>query len=347
MKSLIALLPWRHLIAVGKPFWVSNARKTGLAHLIAIMALLSINTGVAVFANRTAGHFMTAVEERSLQDFYFYLFCWLAAIALAAPIQVAYSFCRTRLALVWRKWLSALLIDRYLSRECFRAINSRSDIDNPEQRVTQDTESFCNSAVGLFLSLVDAGVNVLTFTTVLWVISPSLSVTVMVYSTLGLLIVSTIGKNLVTHNFRLMKTEADLRAGLTRAREKASMPQATHVNANLGSVINTLKDILRVNCHIQLFTAVFNPLVALIPVVIIAPQYFAGEVPFGTITQGVLAFGSVFNGATVIISQFSGISSFAAITNRLGSLFEAMDECRKAEPGKHPFIEDRHERVGQ
>lgn len=34
------------------------------------------------------------------------------------------------------------------------------------------------------------------------------------------------------------------------------------------------------------------------------------------------------DGATVIISQFAGVSSFAAITNRLEALIEAIDdEC--------------------
>ena len=198
--------------------------------------------------------------------------------------------------------------------------------------MTQDVESFCNSSVGLFMAIVDATVNVLTFVTVLWVISPSLSVTVMVYSTLGLLIVSAIGKNLVEHSFSLMKREADLRAGLTAARTvlsgRETVPEslASAVKSNLGGVISTLMDILKLNAKIQAFTGVFNPLVGIIPVVIVAPSYFAGEIPFGTITQAVMAFSTVFNGATVLIAQFSGLSSFAAITNRLGALLEVMEE---------------------
>lgn len=327
MKNLIVFLPWRRLIKVGSPYWVSGAKRSGLLYLMAIFAFLILNAGVSVFINKTVGNFMTSVEQRLIPSFYFYLFCWLGAIALASPIQVAYAYFRTRLALEWRNWLSRYLIERYLKRYVFEGINRNPDIDNPEQRLTQDADSFCNSAVGLFMSIVDACVNVLTFIVVLYVISLSLSVTVMVYSTLGLLVVAMIGKNLVNHNYRLMKSEADLRAGLTRAREADSIPDSNTVGSNIDSVIATLKDILSVNCRIQLFTAVFNPLVTLIPVLIIAPHYFAGGVPFGTISQAVHAFNAVFAGATVIISQFAGISSFAAITNRLGALVEAIDEC--------------------
>ncbi len=336
MNSLLALLPWRRLLKVGKPFWTSEKRGVAFAHLVAIMSLLALNAAVAVFVNQTAGHFMTAVETRSLPDFYFYLFCAVAAILVAAPIGVLYSFFRTRLALVWRNWLSESLIDTYLKDDVFHAVNSNPHIDNPEQRLTQDVESFCNSTVGLFIAIVDASVNVLTFVTVLWVISPSLSFMVMVYSTLGLLIVSTIGKSLVGHNYKLIKNEGDLRAPLTQARtqlvDDLPLPESliSLAKVNLGNVIGTLMDILKVTAKIQAFTGVFNPLVGLIPVVIIAPSYFASEIPFGTITQAVLAFCTVFNGATVLIAQFSGISSFAAITNRLGALIEVMEDSMGA-----------------
>ncbi len=188
------------------------------------------------------------------------------------------------------------------------------------------------------MSLVDAAINVLTFITVLWVIAPPLAFTVMVYSTMGLLVVSVIGKSLVGFNFQLMKNEADLRATLTQARtttagqEVDSEALTVKVKGKLADVVATLMDILKVNRNIQLFTNIFNALVSLIPVVIVAPSYFAGDIKFGTITQAVLAFGAVFNGATVIIGQFSGISSFAAITNRLGYLIEVMDQCRPARP---------------
>ncbi|MBP9091025.1 hypothetical protein KBI23_08350 [bacterium] len=336
MNSLRALLPWRLVFKVGKPFWYSEMRKVGLAHLGGIILLMSVNAAVAVFVNHTAGSFMTAVEAKSLADFWFYLCCSVGAIAVAAPVQVFYSYIRTRLALVWRSWLSGSLIESY--GEVFEEINQRHDIDNAEQRVTQDAESFCNSAVGLFMSLVDAAINVLTFITVLWVIAPPLAFTVMVYSTMGLLVVSVIGKSLVGFNFQLMKNEADLRATLTQARtttagqEVDSEALTVKVKGKLADVVATLMDILKVNRNIQLFTNIFNALVSLIPVVIVAPSYFAGDIKFGTITQAVLAFGAVFNGATVIIGQFSGISSFAAITNRLGYLIEVMDQCRPARP---------------
>jgi hypothetical protein len=43
-----------------------------MLHLVAVLILLSANALLAVFVNYTAGHFMTAIEQKSLTDFYHY-----------------------------------------------------------------------------------------------------------------------------------------------------------------------------------------------------------------------------------------------------------------------------------
>ncbi|HNA73476.1 MAG TPA: SbmA/BacA-like family transporter, partial [Candidatus Obscuribacter sp.] len=133
-------------------------------------------------------------------------------------------------------------------------------------------------------------------------------------------------------------------AGLTAARhnaheiacggESSETEELQKAKNNLNSVIETLLGIALVNRRIQFFTTPFNLFVQLIPIVIVVPSYFAGEIPFGTITQAAMAFGAVFNGATVLIGQFNGITHYAAITNRLGSLAEAMERSQEMETEK-------------
>ena len=116
------------------------------------------------------------------------------------------------------------------------------------------------------------------------------------------------------------RREAELIA-FSRGEELAKMEG----NQALGKVIVTLMSIMKVNRNIQLFTNLYNQLMPLIPAALIAPQYFAGVIPFGYITQATMAFTQVFNGATLLIGQFGGISSFAAIVNRLGAFAEAVE----------------------
>lgn len=349
-RNVVNALPWKRLWKIGKPFWVSEKRWIALAHLVAVLVLLTANAGLSVFINKTAGNFMTAIEQRSTPDFYHFLMVYAGALVVATPIQVFYGYLRTRLALVWRTWLSTSLFAAYFDNRAYYKLLNNKEIDNPDQRMTQDVDSFCNSSVGLFISILDAAVNVVTFVGVLYAISPLLTGTVLAVSAGGSIIVVLIGKALVNYNFQQMKTEADLRFGLAEARreaesiafyrgEKIAFGQA---RTRLKNVIDTLMNIMNVNRNIQLFTNAYNMMMPLIPAAIIAPMYFANQVPFGEITKASMAFTIVFSGCTFMINQFGGITSYTAIINRLGSFMEALEDCgiEHLPEGKHINVKE-------
>ncbi len=335
MKNILLDIPWRRLMSVGKPFWASEDGKTGFKYLITILLLLTAKTYLAVFVVRTAGNFMTAIEQKSLGNFYLYLAFSVVAICFTVPIEVYYNLTKTRLSLLWRNWLSDSFIHRYFVQRHGMSIENASEIDNPEQRITQDVDSFCNSSVRLSITILDAAVSVCTFMFVLWNLSTTLVCTVIIYSTVGLLVVSHIGRALIELSNRQIAIEADLRATIKDARvelDKASSRKSDRsltkaVNESklrLTSVMDTLTNIMLVHKNIQLFTGTYNHIMPLIPAVIMTPAYMSGDIEFGAITQAVLAFTAVFNGATVLIGHFGDISHFAAIVNRLGSLEEGM-----------------------
>lgn len=337
MKNAKTHLPWRRLWKIGKPFWVSDKRDAALMHLVAVLVLMCANAILAVFVNYTAGHFMTAIEQKSIGDFYYYLFIYIGTFLVVTPVSVYYDLMRTRLALVWRKWLSAYLFDMYYANEAFFKLSKEKEIDNPDQRMTQDVDSFCNSSVGLFISILDAILNVVMFIGLLWAISESVTYTVMVYSAGGSLAVVLIGRALVGLNFQQFKAEADLRYCLSETRreaesivhcrgEKIALEKA---GDQLDSVIGNLMSIMMVHRNIHFFTGAFNRLMPLIPAAMTAPLYFQGLIRFGDITQATMAFTSVFQGATILVSHFAGISTYTAIVNRIGSFMEAIEDLQE------------------
>lgn len=350
MKNALTSLPWKRLYRIGKPFWVSEKRISAILHLVAVLGLLSANAWVMVYMNSTAGHFMTAIEQRNNADFTHYLMMSALLILAVTPLQVFYGYLRTRLALMWRNWLSSSLFNGYFANIAYYKLLRNKDVDNPDQRMTQDVDSFCNSSVGLFISILDSVVNVCMMFGVLWAISPMLTGGVIAYSIVGSLIVVWIGRALVRLQFQQSKTEADLRFGLAEVRREAEAIAfyrgeeiaKSQSNKRLGTVIATLINVAGVYRNIQLFTTPFNMLVGLIPAAIMAPIYFQHEIPFGTITMATMAFGAIFNGATLLIGQFGGITNYTAVINRLGSFIEALDEAgvEQLPPGKYIEVYD-------
>lgn len=324
---------FKRLITIGKPFWVSSSRYRALGLLGAMLGMLVAVSAVNVYTSSVAGRFMTALQAKDVKDFYWYLVFYAAVMILATPVIVYYQFLRTKLALCWRQWLTQYLVGKYFANRAYYRLASDTTIDNPDERMTQDVETFCNCAVGLFVAVLDATVAVVSFTTVLCSISGTLTLVVLGYSFVGSLLTVLIGNRLVAYNCDRIKAEADLRYAIADVRRDvesiAFYCGERRVKLNilkaLGSSIKNLELIMILNRNLGFFTTSYNFLVALIPAAITAPLYFSGNMEFGEITRAGMAFGQIFGGMTLIIAQFNGIASFAANIDRLGSFVEALE----------------------
>ncbi|MBA4077467.1 MAG: hypothetical protein C0508_20730, partial [Cyanobacteria bacterium PR.023] len=185
MNDMTNSLTWKRLYAIAKPFWVSSQKGRGIALLVAVLLLLSGVSAVNVYINYIAGKFATALQLRDVGQYYVFLFTYAAALLVATPIIIYYQFLRTKLSLVWRRWLSQHLISRYFANRAYYKISSDPNMDNPDERLTQDVETFCNSAVGLSIAVLDAVITVVSFVGVLYTISAMLTFVVIVYSLFG------------------------------------------------------------------------------------------------------------------------------------------------------------------
>jgi putative ATP-binding cassette transporter len=75
-------------------------------------------------------------------------------------------------------------------------------------------------------------------------------------------------------------------------------------------------------------------LIQIIPALVVAPLYIRGEVDFGTIPQSAMAFGQVLGAVSLIVTKYQELSTFAAVVNRLGSMWEATDTIAPPSPKK-------------
>jgi ABC-type uncharacterized transport system fused permease/ATPase subunit len=110
---------------------------------------------------------------------------------------------------------------RYFKNRTFYKIQSQSLIDNPDQRINDDLSAFTGTALAFSLTFLNAAVDLISFSNILYGIYPPLFIVLIVYSLGGTGISIFLGKNLVNLNFMQEKKEADFRYGLVRVRENA------------------------------------------------------------------------------------------------------------------------------
>jgi putative ATP-binding cassette transporter len=339
-------LVFTRLYNISKGFWVdSTPIKTGygidprlwminILHVAGILCLLYINARINVYISECLKHYMSAIQELNPAEQAIQLRHFLWALGCISVVQVANNLAQTWLSCHWRNWLTNNLFGGYYANFAWAKLQRRPDIDNPDQRMTDNVGAFCGLTVTLFLSLIDSALNIYLWSQVLWGISHDLTWTVFGWATFGSVVVIVIGKVLVPLANKLNESEGSLRFALQETRREAdaiALYQGEDVarqnsSKKLKTVTDTILTIAFRYVFLQLFTTPFNGLVPWIAPFFIAPLFAHNLVEFGTIAQAQAAVIALYGALNLLSNRFGDITGFAAVINRLGSLKEAMDE---------------------
>jgi putative ATP-binding cassette transporter len=324
---------WSRFVTITIPFFRSEVRWKALGLLALLILLLLSVSGLNVVNSFVGRDFITAIAERRAARYYPLAFMYLGVFAASTVVAVFYGFTEGRLGLLWREWLTKRLIDRYLAHQVYYRLNQRDDIDNPDQRISEDVRNFTVTTLSFLLMILNSTITVIAFLGILWSITPWLVVVAIGYSAFGSLMTVVLGHRLVgLHNLQFKK-EADLRFTLVHVREfsepiaylGSEKAMKSRLGKRLQQVVHNFKTIIAVNRNLGFFTTGYNYLVPFIPLFIAGPLYIRGVVEFGVVTQSAMAFAQVVGAFSLIVVQFESISTFAAVVARLGSLWDAIE----------------------
>jgi putative ATP-binding cassette transporter len=337
---------WNRLITIARPFRTYDRRwwAAGLFAVI-VLLLLTVN-GLNVLNSYVSRDFFDSLQNFRVEKFWQFGLLYVCMFALVTTAQVMAAFCEQRLDLMLRDGLTRHVVHRYLSDRIYYKLKGRPDIDNPDQRISEDIKNFTQMAVSFALILLNASLALVGFVGVLWRITPRLVGVAVLYAVVGSLVTIVIGRKLPGLNFLQLKKEADFRFELIRTRENGEAiamqgsegGEEGRLVTRLAALIENFKHVVAVNRNIQFFTVGYNYLTAVIPVFIVAPLYFNGAFQMGVVWQSIAAFTAVLGAFSVIISQFQQISQFAAGAERLGALVEAVDTQPEWVPVNVPHV---------
>lgn len=211
--------------------------------------------------------------------------------------------------------------------------DASAQVDNPDQRITADVSNYVQTSVGLVLLLVRKTLNCAAFAGVLWSISPKLVVFLLSYALLGTFGTAAVfGAPLTRLKQKLLRLEADLRFGLVRLRENAEaiafyggdVREASDLSSRLVVVLDVLLRRIAWLGAYELWLVVYRYATVLVPSLVLAPEYFAGKIEFGTLTQASFAFNVLEEALRLILEKMEDLSSLAAETARLAGLLAAL-----------------------
>lgn len=325
---------WKRFVSIAKPFWFSEQKKSARVLLGVLLLLMLAVNGLNIVINFVGGDFMTALSERNAPKYWQMLFMYGSVFVVGTPIVVFYSWVQQKLGIKWREWLTSHFMSKYFANRNFYKVSSNTDIDNPDERIASDVSAFTTGALSVLLVVLGSIITLISFTGILWSISVPLVAVLLLYASVGTIATVWFGKRLIGLNFIRLRREADFRFGLIHVRNnvesiafyRGEEQETFQIKRRFAEVIKNFNLLIGWQRNLGFLTTGYSYFVVIIPSLIIAPLYFAGQVKFGVITQADMAFTQVLAGLSLIVSQFESLSSFIAVINRLGSFEEALDK---------------------
>ncbi|MEL4894301.1 ABC transporter ATP-binding protein/permease [Crocosphaera sp. Alani8] len=292
----------------------------------------------------------TALTQKNADTFWQFMIVYGLVLVAAIPIIVVYRYTRLKLGLMWREWLTKHFLNKYFSHRAYYELDSNAintEVDNPDQRITQDIKSFTTVTLDFLLDILDSFLTLLSFSAILYTISKELTWGLLIYAVFGTTVALIVGSRLVKINYNQLRLEANFRYGMVRVRDNAesiafyqgeALERQQIIDRLIGAIRNF--DLLIIwQSIITLFQLGYNYFTRLIPYIIIAPLYLQGELDFGAIAQASVAFAQVLSALSLVTNQIQGITEFAASINRLGEFYESLNPLSfKKEKTQTSFI---------
>jgi len=221
-------------------------------------------------------------------------------------------------------------------------------IDNPDQRIAEDSLLLVQKSVDLVKSLVYNLAKLIAFVAILWQVSKVLKFKIfgmhfeiegfllyvaLLYTLLCSLITHLIGRRLRRLNFAKQRAEADYRSDLLLVRENAEAvafmrgedAERGRFRASFGEIIRNWRSIMNTEFRLECFSASYLKITNLIPIFACLPLYLSRAMSFGDMMQARSAFYSVQDGFAWFIDYYKQIMEWAASVQRIYEFISRMD----------------------
>jgi putative ATP-binding cassette transporter len=348
------------------PYWKSDERWSAIGLLVSVIALNLFAVWLNVRLNTWNNDFYNALQQYNWSEFW-RQFGIFGIIAFALIVDAVYSlYLRQILHIRWRRWLTEHFLHRWLDdQQYYRMQLDQSVTDNPDQRISDDLDSFATMSLGLSLGLLSSFVTLVSFLSILWVLSGALMVPLgggarisipgymvfaaLIYAVAGTFLTRWIGYPLVRLGFNQQRYEADFRFSLVRLRENAEnvafyggeARELDTFQTRFGRIIENWWGIIRRRKKLTWLTTGYGQLAIVFPFIVAAPRYFNKVIQLGGLMQIASAFGQVQDSLSFIISSYTEIAQYQAVVQRLSGFGERMDEITAQRQAVQPIAIER------
>jgi vitamin B12/bleomycin/antimicrobial peptide transport system ATP-binding/permease protein len=335
---------WNQFLAIVKPYWFSSEEEGrnfsqllwSWSVLILLLLLLLLSTSINAFSSYVNRDLIDVIEQKNAFSFVFLLILYSISLGSLTLFTALSEYLRRELALNWYQWLTNYILNKYFQNQAYYKINFQSDIENPDQRISQEIEPIPNTFLELLFVFLEKSIAMIAFLGIIWSISQVMAIVMILYSIFGniiTLLLSEEGRRISPNKF---EAEAEFRYGLTHIRNNAESiaffrgeePELRQVKQKFTDLVQNISQMASWQRNLQLFTNGYQSFLLIIPFLAVAPLYFFNLVELGEVSQATIA-GAQFAGAlSVLVYQFGAFGSFAGLIQRYDTFVNALEAAQ-------------------
>ena len=332
---------WKNLKIVAQPYWYPtelNGRafgdviiSWGMSALIILTVLATV--GVEAFSSYWNRYVLDIIiQDRDLSKYLNTL--WLSSLLIVVVTGLfAFSqFIRRKVALDWYKWLSTQTVKKYLNDRAYYNINFTSDLKNPDQRLSQEIEPITTMTLRFLITLVEKGLQMITFSIILWTISQQIAVYLVIYTIAGNLVAIYLTQELNKINQSELNYKADYSYALTHVRNHAESiaffqgeeQEAKMIERRFERVIQNSEKLINWERLNNLFNRGYQSAITVFSMFILTPMFIQNEIDYGEISQASLCCFLFSNALGQLISEWGTSGKVSNYIERLAAFADAL-----------------------
>jgi putative ATP-binding cassette transporter len=335
---------------VALKFWTGSGAARAWLMTALVFAFLLGQIASQVWLNLWNRRFFDALERKSVEDVWNVAYSLPLVLGSLVTCLCGVLITRLLLQVRWRESLSERLMGWWIADQRYYRMNfTAPELGPPEFRIADDVRLATEPVFEFALSFVGALLTAASFAAILWQVAGSAKVTLggavieipgylAIFAVLYAIVTSLgayyLGRPLVSLVSHKNEREARFRAELTRLRENAEsiallrgdQDELSSVRQNYAKVVSGWLAIVWRNAKISVLLNGNGNLFPLLPLLLVAPKYLAGELTLGAVTQVVSAFIAVQAALIWFVDKFLPLAEWYASAERVVHLTDALEE---------------------
>ncbi|MGL4376950.1 MAG: ABC transporter ATP-binding protein/permease [Microcoleaceae cyanobacterium] len=332
---------WDDLKIVAQPYWYpTQVDGRAFSDVILSWGMLAILIFSIIFlvAVDALGSFWNRyvldiiIEEKDLSKYLNTLWVSSFFIALITGFVAFSKFIRKQVALDWYKWLSNNTLKQYLSDRAYYKINFKSEIDNPDQRLSQEIEPITGITLRFLTTLLEKVLQMITFLAILWTISQQITIYLVIYTIVGNFIAVYLTQKLNKITEEELNFKAEYNYALTHVRDHAESiaffqgekQEEKIIERRFNNIIKNAQYKIDWERFQDLFNRGYQSAISVFSMFILTPMFITDEIDYGEISQASLSCFLFSNALGQLVSEWGTSGKVSNYIERLASFSDGL-----------------------